>query len=101
MEEHRYEKWKAKVLATDSDAEFDNDDIRRARHSHCGTFITMKDPCDITRWNGHLKDCKRRREAKKSTGKSQSLFKMGWLTGGRKGSRNNLSSAVARNSGNE
>ena len=74
-----YEKWKAKIWATDNDVEFDENDIRRARHSVCGKFITMKDPFDFTRWKDHLRVCDTKHEGKKSQ-KLPSLFQLGWLT---------------------
>ena len=79
MKESSYEKWKAKISATDKDAEFNENNIRRARHSLCGKFVTMKDPFDLARWKDHLKICNQKHEGKMNQ-KSPSLFQMGWLT---------------------
>ena len=50
--------WKAFLRGTDSRVEFDQKDIRRARHSECGIWVLVKEPYDKTRWNQHLKTCK-------------------------------------------
>jgi len=76
FDERRYRQWQEKVLEGDSAAEFDEKNIRRARHSSCGTFVTMKDVFDISRWKAHLKNCKALKRGEKM--RTQSLFKLGW-----------------------
>ena len=64
VKEHRYEKWKAKDLATESDAEFDNDDIRHAGHSlinMCASYPPEQRLWTITKYRQyyHLKNALR------------------------------------------
>ena len=76
----RYESWQAKVLNVDPHAKFDENDCRRAWHSVCGRFYTMKEPYDFTRFKDHVEECSR----KTTVGRAQTLLGMGWATVTRK-----------------
>jgi hypothetical protein len=73
----RIEAWKEKVLKDDPQAEFDPKDISRARHSGCGKYVKMKDPCNIGRWKDHIQACNKK-STKKHAGGTPSLFQLGW-----------------------
>jgi hypothetical protein len=73
----KYQRWKKKVLEGDDEAEFDKSNIRKVRHSICGTVVTVKEPYDSVRWKDHLEKCKAKMKGKKAL-KSPSLFAMGW-----------------------
>lgn len=73
----RIEAWKKKVLKDDPKAEFDPNDISRARHSGCGKYIKMKEPCNIGRWKDHLQACNKKSTKKPAAG-TPSLFQLGW-----------------------
>ncbi|KAF8167513.1 hypothetical protein B0H34DRAFT_854442 [Crassisporium funariophilum] len=77
IEEWRYEAWKKKVLKDDSKATFHPQDKFRPRHSSCGKYVRMKDPCNIGRWNVHIESCKAEK-SKKRAGGTPTLFQMGW-----------------------
>lgn len=74
----KYRRWQEMILEDDVEAEFDEKDYRRVRHSACGTYLTMKEPYDATRWRIHLKGCGVKR--KKAASHTPSLFKMGFFT---------------------
>lgn len=76
----RYENWQAKVLNVDPHAKFDKNDCRKAWHSVCGRFKTMKEPYDFTRFKDHVEEC----SSKKTVGRAQTLLGMGWATKNRK-----------------
>lgn len=58
VDKKKYNKWKLKVIALDSDAVFHNTDIRLVRHSTCGIYVNMQDPYTITPFKKHLeKQC--------------------------------------------
>lgn len=76
----RIEAWKKKVLKDDPKAEFDPKEIcsaTRARHSGCGKYVKMKDPCDIGRWKDHIEACNKKK-SKKHAGGTPTLFQLGW-----------------------
>ncbi|KAF4618011.1 hypothetical protein D9613_012841 [Agrocybe pediades] len=64
--------WRTKIMASDSQAEFDNKNVRTARHSVCGKWVTVKEPYDTVRWKEHLSWCKEK-EAKKGGPKLKTL----------------------------
>jgi len=76
-----YRRWQEKILKTDKRAVFDESNIRRVRHSVCGTVVTMKAPYNATRWQEHLEDC----AAKKSldSTSTQTLLQMNFFTWGK------------------
>ena len=80
IEEWRFEDWKKKVLKDDPKATFDPKDRFRPRHSSCGKYVRMKEPCNIGRWNDHIKAC-REKKSKKPAGGMPTLFQMGWAKG--------------------
>jgi hypothetical protein len=73
----KYKSWQAKILALDANAEFDDKNVRYARHSTCGKVVLMKDPYDVTRFKDHFNQCQLKRNQDE---RSPSLFQMGWLT---------------------
>lgn len=75
INESAREVWKAKLRQLDSLVEFDEKNLRSARHSICGDFIKMKDIGDTTRFKEHMKTCtaeKRKRQAQTSATTSSS-----------------------------
>ena len=77
VDDEKYQRWKKKILEGDDEAEFDRSNIKKVRHSICGTVVTVKEPYDSVRWRDHLEKCKAKTKGKKSV-KSPSLFAMGW-----------------------
>lgn len=80
IEPWRIEAWKKKILKDDPKAVFDPEDIcnaTRARHSGCGKYVKMKDPCDIGRWKDHIEACNKKK-SKKHAGGTPTLFQLGW-----------------------
>ena len=73
----RIEAWKKKILKDDPKAEFDPKDICRARHSGCGKYVKMKDPCNIGRWKDHIQACNKKITKKPAAG-TPTLFQLGW-----------------------
>jgi hypothetical protein len=45
--------FRAKVLKDDSKAEFDDNNVRRVRCSHCATWVVMRALYDVRRWTEH------------------------------------------------
>ena len=78
IEPWRINVWKKKVLKDDLKAEFDPKNVRHARHSRCGKYIKMKDPCDIGCWKDHIETCNERK-SKRPAGGTPRLFQMDWL----------------------
>jgi len=77
IEPWRIEAWKKKVLKDDPKAEFDPKDICRARHSGCGKYVRMKDPCNIGRWKDHILSCNKKTSKNPAAG-TPTLFQLGW-----------------------
>jgi hypothetical protein len=73
----RVEAWKKKVLKDDPKAEFDPKDICHARHSGCGKYVKMKEPCNIGRWKDHIHACNKKSSKKPAAG-TPTLFQLGW-----------------------
>ncbi|KAJ7508549.1 hypothetical protein B0H11DRAFT_2304702 [Mycena galericulata] len=73
----RLDSFRAKVLADDPKAEFDDTDVRRVRCSHCATWVIMRVLYDIRRWTEHrsTSKCIKSRKTGLST---QSLFSLGF-----------------------
>ncbi|KAJ7683601.1 hypothetical protein B0H17DRAFT_1137725 [Mycena rosella] len=69
--------FRAKVLADDPKAEFDNNDVRRVRCSYCAHWLEMRALYDLVRWKDHraTSKCTKARSKGKST---QSLFTPGF-----------------------
>jgi len=74
----QYENWQEKVLKKDPHAKFDENDCRRAWHSVCGKFYTMKEPYDFTRFKDHVDECSNKKTTR--VGRAQTLLGMGWAT---------------------
>ncbi|KAG6848001.1 hypothetical protein H0H93_004242 [Arthromyces matolae] len=53
----RYEQWQQKLRKADPHVTFYPNDIRKARHSVCGTIVTMGTPYETGRWSTHLNKC--------------------------------------------
>lgn len=49
INQERYRNWKTKILQSDRDAEFDEHDLWKIRHSVCGKWKKVKEPYDTTR----------------------------------------------------
>ena len=50
--------WKAKILLLDGQAEVNEKTTKDVRHSRCGRWIKMKEPCDTSRFQDHInKQC--------------------------------------------
>ncbi|KAF8809165.1 hypothetical protein BYT27DRAFT_7210458 [Phlegmacium glaucopus] len=77
VEVRSIEAWKKGVLRDDPKAEFDPKDICRARHSGCGKYVRMKDPCNIGQWKDHIQACNKK-NSKKPAGGTPTLFQLGW-----------------------
>jgi hypothetical protein len=77
INQEKYQNWKTKILQSDRDAEFDEHDLWKVRHSVCGEWKRVKEPYDATRWKKHLKDCEDMK--KKKIFKTPSLFSMGFI----------------------
>ncbi|KAJ7292486.1 hypothetical protein C8J57DRAFT_1456964 [Mycena rebaudengoi] len=54
----KLEAWKKEIREIDPDASFPDDDIRRVRHSKCGSSFLVKSLYNVSRFNSHVKDCK-------------------------------------------
>jgi hypothetical protein len=69
--------FRAKVLNDDGNAEFDNEDVRRVRCSHCAEWVVMRALYDTRRWTDHraTAKCTKARCAGLST---RSLFSLGF-----------------------
>ena len=53
--------WKAKILLLDGQAEVNEKTTKDVRHSRCGCWIKMKEPCDTSRFQDHInKQCSKR-----------------------------------------
>jgi hypothetical protein len=50
LNKKKYRRWQEIILEDDGEAEFDEKDYRRVRHSACGTYLKMKESYDETRW---------------------------------------------------
>lgn len=77
INQEKYRNWKTKILQSDHDAEFDEHDLWKIRHSVCGKWKRVKEPYDATRWKKHLRDCEDMK--KKKIFKTPSLFSMGFV----------------------
>jgi len=78
LDTKKYRRWQETILEDDVEAEFDGKDSRHVRHSACGTYLTMKEPYNATRWCIHLKGCGVKR--KEAASHTPSLFKMGFFS---------------------
>ncbi|KAJ7736423.1 hypothetical protein B0H16DRAFT_1730764 [Mycena metata] len=69
--------FRAKVLADDPKAEFDDGDVRRVRCSHCTHWLEMRALYDLVRWKEHraTSKCQKARSTGLST---KSLFALGF-----------------------
>lgn len=72
------EAWKAKLRKLDSLVEFDDKNLRSARHSGCGEYIRMKDIGDTTRFKEHMKTCTSVKSKATASGRTPSLFTFGF-----------------------
>ena len=80
IKQEKFQNWRAKIVQSDHDAEFDERDIWKIRHSVCGEWKRVKEPYDTTRWKKHLKTCEEEMKKKKiRVVKTPSLFSMGFM----------------------
>ena len=54
----RLSKFQAKIILDDPHAEFDLNDLRKVRCSHCATWITMRTLYEVRRWTEHRNSLK-------------------------------------------
>ncbi|KAJ7355749.1 hypothetical protein DFH08DRAFT_772956 [Mycena albidolilacea] len=73
----RLDTFRAKVLADDPKAEFDDTDVRRVRCSHCAHWLEMRALYDLVRWKEHRATPKCTKARSKGLF-TQSLFTLGF-----------------------
>ena len=81
VDDQRLKAWKVQITQDDHGATFDPSNIRRVRHSICGSWIKVKQPFDRTRWKSHLKNCvaKKKKHHEKPSANMATLKSMGFF----------------------
>jgi len=78
INEALFEQWKQKLLADNSNVEFHSTNVCSVRHLTCGRNVLMKEVCDATRWQTHLKECNTSGRKKRPSAGVPTLLKMGF-----------------------